>query len=181
MKDKNKENILNNSNKIAYCSNCKKDTEYNTVEEYMCRCFEKIKDTRFFKLINFKGIRPICKNCGEDLPIEEIEKYNSDKSLKVFMKNINIKKEELIKYKCGRICYKKKLLSHGFKVGKNDITITKIDYWRHNRELPNGIDGLALSSKNAGFEISNCSNNFLTIRFNTDEDIDKFYNLVISL
>lgn len=88
-----KQKILNNLKKTVYCTNCEKNTEYHIVEERLEQCFSKEDDKTFFKFIKFNGIRTICKNCGEDVSIDEIEDYNFNQASKSL--NRYLKKEKL--------------------------------------------------------------------------------------
>ena len=71
-------------------------------------------------------------------------------------------------------------LSRGFRVGVNNITFTKINKWNH-RVYGIGISEVAEEAKRKGFEVVKVGEYFLKVVFNSDEDVYRFYHLVMSI
>jgi ribonucleotide monophosphatase NagD (HAD superfamily) len=71
-------------------------------------------------------------------------------------------------------------LSRGFRVGVNNITFTKINKWSH-RVYEVGINEVAEEVKRKGFEVVKAGERFLKVIFNSDEDVYRFYHLVMSI
>ena len=68
---------------------------------------------------------------------------------------------------------------HGFRIGENEITYDRINYWNHSDEIK--INQVALEAEKAGFKIVLKNDDFLRVIFESLEDVNKFYSLVVAI
>ncbi|MBU3177652.1 hypothetical protein KPL47_15060 [Clostridium estertheticum] len=70
-------------------------------------------------------------------------------------------------------------LSHGFMVGVNNVTYTKCIKWC-NGSINKEMDFIVVKARESGFEVVSFDTTWLKIIINNDDDVNKFYNLVLT-
>jgi hypothetical protein len=68
---------------------------------------------------------------------------------------------------------------HGYKVGANCITLARVNYWNHIDEV--SIDKVVSEAKKEGFKVFAHSDDFLQVVFESLEDLNRFYSLVVAI